>query len=167
MEETCWTYFIWQFQSWLFTASLSLNIAITAVYWVFLAEGNMPYINYVYHIAPLLFTGLDFVCNLCVVELNLVIWNFLLVSIYLLLNYFYTIYILHTPVYSIITWKTWDVSLRDYAMYSGLGVFLHVLIWLFTWLKLWLIYGESRRDATEPDTYVCKDQDTDIVVFII
>lgn len=115
----------------------------------------------------MLFTGLDFVCNLCVVELNLVIWNILLAIIYLSVNYVYTIYILKKPVYPIITWKTWDVSLRDYAMFSGLGVFLHVLIWLFTWLKLWLIYGESRRDPTDSDTYVCKDQDTDIVVFII
>lgn len=134
---------------------------------VFLAPKNPDFYNYLKHILPIVIIVIDFVGNLCVVELNLVIWNFLYVSIYLLVNYIFTIYINKSPVYSIITWKTWDVSLRDYAMYSGLGVFLHVLIWLFTWLKLWLIFGESVRNPTEPDTYVCKDQDTDIVVFII
>ena len=98
---------------------------------------------------------MDFVCSLCLTELNLVIWNTLVVMIYLLLNFIYTRYITGSPVYSIITWKSWDVSLRDFARYSALGVVLHVLLWLFTWLKLWLIYGDSRRDPAETDPFVC------------
>ena len=144
-----------------------MNIAITALYWLFLASGSLKYFSYILHILPIVTTGVDFIINLCVVELNLVVWNVLLIAVYLILNYIYVVLIQFKPIYPILAWSSPANSARDFFMYLAIVPVLHVLIWLFTWLKFWLIYGEKRRDSEEPDPFECKDQKTDIVVFII
>ena len=144
-----------------------LNIAITTIYWLFLGKGNLEYFSYVLHILPIVFSGVDFIFNLIFVELNLVVWNTLIVAIYMVLNYIYVKYITFKPIYPVMQWATPESSAGDFFMYLALGPILHVLLWLLTWFKLWLIYGEKRRDSEEPDPFECIMTETDIVLFLI
>jgi len=142
----CKADFLWQLNNWLFSLVLCLNIAITSIYWLFLGKGTLDYISYVNHILPIVFTGVDFIFNLVLVELNLVIWNILFIAIYLIINYIYVTLILFQPIYEVLTWSTPAIIARDFFMYLAVAPVLHVLLWLLSWLKLWLIYGEKRRD---------------------
>ena len=94
-EETviCKADFLWQFNNWLFTFVVMLNIAITTIYWLFLGKGDLKYFSYVLHILPMVFSGVDFIFNFIFVELNLIVWNILIVAIYLVLNYIYVKFI--------------------------------------------------------------------------
>jgi len=55
---------------------------------------------------PMIFSGLDFILNLVLVELNLIVWNILLAAIYLIINYIYVKFITNKPIYPYMTWAT-------------------------------------------------------------
>ena len=60
---------LWQVSTMLFSLALSLEIAITVIYWLFLADPTSIY-SYTSHILPIVFLGVDFILNMIVVELN-------------------------------------------------------------------------------------------------
>ncbi len=103
---------------------------------------------------------IDFILNLVVIELNLLVWTILMILIYFLVNFVYSNYILFHPVYSFIGWTTWYDSLRDVALYTAVGVVLHLIGWLLTWLKLWLLIG----DKPSEDQTNAKGQDTIVIL---
>ncbi len=147
VEETKGTVYLWFGVSWLFGFCFCANIAITAIYFIFLDDPNLGVIwGQIVHITPLLATTIDFVLNLVVIELNLIIWTTVIVLLYMLNNFIWTIYINQFPVYWIITWTSVPNSVRDVVMYTAVGVFLHLIGWLLTWLKFWL---QIRDEASE------------------
>ena len=159
VEENVGTVFLWQIISWAYGFCFSLNITITTVYWLFLSQYSNEVIRgFIFHIAPMVAIGIDFILNLVVIELNLMVWTVFAVSIYLLINFIYTNYILFSPVYPILTWASWQTSVRDVIMYSAVGPVLHLIGWLLTWLKLRLLIGErpslDKKKSGSEDTLV-------------
>ena len=135
--------FIWQFLTWLYGICVIFNAAITFIFWTFLDAKPTSSINYIIHICPILSVGVDFILNLVLIELNLSVMYVLIFWVYMLINFIWTNYVQYEPVYPILTWASWQVSLRDFAIYSAAGVILHLIIWLLTWLKLWLLIGDQ------------------------
>jgi hypothetical protein len=155
VEENAVTVFLWAY-GFCFAA----NIAITTIYWLFIGGPNSDGISFFFHIAPMVSILIDFILNLVVIELNLLVWTVLMIFIYFLVNFVYSNYILFQPVYSFIGWTTWYDSLRDVALYTAVGVVLHLIGWLLTWLKLWLLIG----DKPSEDQTKAKGQDTIVIL---
>ena len=139
---------------------------------MFLASPPIEMHTYIFHTSPLIAVGVDFILNLVVIELPLTIWTLIVVMFYLLINFIFTKYILvypNTPVYPIMTWSTWQGSLRDFFLYSALGLIVHIVVWLICWLKLFLLLGEKpkNKDKSLPSSFTDYSDDTHIMVFLI
>ena len=103
------TYSLWHFISWASSLCFIVNIVITALYWFGISlEKNrkLSYLNYIFHIAPFVATGVDFILNLVVVELNLVVWTELFIWIYGVINFVWVKYVIFKPVYTLLTWTS-------------------------------------------------------------
>ena len=160
VEENVATIFLWQLIVWVYGFCFTANIAITAIYWLFLAGPGIDVLSYLFHITPVVSILIDFVLNLVVIELNLIVWTVLTVLIYFLVNFIYSNYVLFRPVYSIIGWASWQDSLRDVVMYTSLGIVLYLIGWLLTWLKLWLLIG----DKPSEDSTKVENEDTMVIL---
>ena len=128
--------------SWAFIFCLTANILITGLYWSFIFSlgKTLQYENYNFHTAPMIASGFDFIFNLIVVELNLVIWSIIIGLLYGLVNCIWTLYILGEPVYPFVTWdKWWFVPVMIFGVTIVITI-LHTILWLITWLKLWAIF---------------------------
>ena len=106
VKETAGTKLLWQFLSFTFGTSLTVNIMITLIYWMFLAVPPVEFVSTVFHTTPLIATLVDFVLNMIVIELNLSVWIVTIALFYFLVNYLYT-ELDGTPVYTLFTWHTW------------------------------------------------------------
>lgn len=98
---------IWQVTSMVYSLAFGMNIAITVIYWLFIANfSSLSLFSYTAHILPIAFTFGDFMLNMNVVEINQWVVNTAIIMIYLLLNWFYTLND-WKPVYSILRWASW------------------------------------------------------------
>ena len=105
---------LWQFVSWASSLCFIVNIVITAIYWFGVSLETNPKLNnlsYIFHIAPFVATGVDFILNLVVVELNLIVWTILFLWIYGVVNYVWVKYVIFKPVYALLTWTSLTESI--------------------------------------------------------
>ena len=68
-----------------------------------------------------------------------------------MVNYFWVKYVIFKPVYVLIAWTSLIESILIVAIATAGAILLHVVVWLLSWLKLWLLINDHDKEKTSDD----------------
>jgi hypothetical protein len=68
-----------------------------------------------------------------------------------MVNYVWVKYVIFKPVYALIAWTSLTESIMIMAISTAGAILLHVVVWLLSWLKLWLLISDHDKEETSDD----------------
>jgi hypothetical protein len=68
-----------------------------------------------------------------------------------MVNYVWVKYVIFKPVYALIAWTSLTESIMIVAISTAGAILLHVVVWLLSWLKLWLLISDHDKEETSDD----------------